>query len=402
MSLDSLRKSELWEISRRLVSFNTVSTASDAQAAEYLANLLEESGFSVRLLRETAQGVEKVMVVAWAGPAQPGGLIVSGHIDIVPFDGQPGWKSDPLVMHAEGDRIFGRGVTDMKIFLAQTVIAAKHLSLDKLKRPLVYIFTCDEELAGQGAQHLVKTLPGIFKDYPLPSLALIGEPTNFAIFPAHKGFVIFDVLVHGKGGHSSAPNKGLSAIEKMGDVIQLLKETNVQLQRDVTPENVQLFPDYPASVFNCGTIEGGLASNMIAETCRMTVSARISPGDDADAMVTTLRQKIENDIARSMRAFNPSCGITLENIISAPPMSSSTDEAFCDLLCHIMGKTAQSGAPFATDGSHFQELGIHSYICGPGLLEEAHQPNESIPIANVTTGLDKLEQILNAWCGDRD
>src|ERR1700730_12684706 len=296
MSMDSLQKSELWEISRQLVSFNTVSSASDAQAAEYLANLLQDSGFSVRLLRETAQGVEKVMVVAWVGPAQPGRLIVSGHIDVVPFNGQPGWTSDPLVMHAEGDRIFGRGVTDMKIFLAQTIIAAKHLSLDKLRRPLVYIFTCDEELAGQGAQHLVETLPGIFKDFPLSSLALIGEPTNFAVFPAHKGYVSLDILVHGKGGHSSAPSKGLNAIEKMGDVIQLLKEINVQLQRDVSPENVQLFPEYPASVFNCGTITGGLAANMIADICRMTVSARISPGDDVDALVTTLRQKIENDL----------------------------------------------------------------------------------------------------------
>src|ERR1051326_7600257 len=316
MSLDSLQTSELWEISRQLVSFNTVSSASDAQAAEYLANLLEESGFSVRLLRETAQGVEKVMVVAWVGPAVPGGLIVSGHIDIVPFAGQPGWRSDPLVMHAEGERVYGRGVTDMKIFLAQMIIAAKRLAFNKLKRPLVYIFTRDEELAGQGAQNLVKTLPGIFTDFPLPSLALIGEPTNFEVFPAHKGFIIFDVIVRGKGGHSSAPTKGLNAIEKMGDVIQLLKETNVQLLHAVKPENVQLFPEYPASVFNCGIIEGGLASNMIADICRMMVSARVSPGDDVDEMIETLRQNIENDIARSMREFDPSCGITLENLLA--------------------------------------------------------------------------------------
>ena len=136
MSSNSVEQSELWEISRQLVSFNTVSAYSNVDAAKYLANLLEDSGFMVQLLRETIQDVEKAMVLAWAGPKVPGGLIISGHIDVVPFDGQPGWTSDPLVMHTDGQRIFGRGVSDMKVFLAQAVLAAKRYPLNRLKRPL--------------------------------------------------------------------------------------------------------------------------------------------------------------------------------------------------------------------------------------------------------------------------
>ena len=236
MTSNSIQQSELWEISRRLIGFNTVSAYSNVEAAEYLANLLEDSGLVVQLVKETTQGVEKAMVLALAGPTVPGGLIMSGHIDVVPFDGQPGWTSDPLVMSTDGQRIFGRGVSDMKVFLAQAVLAAKRHSLNKLKKPLMYIFTCDEETAGQGAARLINAIPYLFDTYPLPSVALIGEPTNFDIFPAHKGYAAFDICVHGKGGHSSIPSNGLNAIEKMAEIIQLLRETNNNLQKQILPE----------------------------------------------------------------------------------------------------------------------------------------------------------------------
>lgn len=402
MSSNSLQQSELWEIARQLVSFDTVSASSNVQAAEYLATFLEDSGFSVRLLKETMQGVEKAMVLAWAGPPVPGGLIISGHTDIVPFAGQPGWTSDPLLLHTDGQRIFGRGTSDMKVFLAQAILAAKRCSLRTLKRPLVYIFSCDEELAGQGAERLIKILPQLFSAFPLPAVALIGEPTNFDVFPAHKGYAAFDIDVRGKGGHSSAPYRGLNAIEKMAEVIQLLKETNEHLRKRVSPENAMLFPESPSSVFNCGTITGGLAANMIAETCRLTASIRVAPGDQAEDILQALRERIDNDIAKSMKEFAPECGVFIEHVIVAPPMRSPTTDAFCNLLCQVMGRRADRGAPYSTDGGQFQQIGIHSYICGPGLLEEAHQPNENIPVTNFVAGLEKLEQIIYEWCVDRD
>ena len=402
MSDNPIQQSELWEIARRLVSFNTVSAASNVEAAEYLATFLEDSNFSVRILKETVEGVEKATVLAWAGPPVPGGLILCGHIDVVPFDGQPGWTSDPLDLRIDDQRIIGRGVSDMKVFLAQAILAAKRCSPGALRRPLVYIFTCDEELAGQGAGRLIKVLPQLFSTFPLPSVALIGEPTNFAIFPAHKGYATFDIRVRGKGGHSSTPDKGLNAIDKMAEVIQLLGETNKQLRKRISPENVRLFPESPSSVFNCGTITGGLAANMIAETCRLTASIRVAPGDQVEDILRDLRESIDKDISKSMRDVAPECGVFVEHVIAAPPMRSPTDDAFCDFLCGIMGKRADRGALYATDGGQFQRIGINSYICGPGLLEEAHQPNESIPVSNFFSGLEKIERIIHEWCITRE
>jgi acetylornithine deacetylase len=398
MSGNSVQQSELWEISRQLVGFNTVSAYSNMDAAEYLANLLEDSGFAVQLLKEMIQGVEKAMVLAWAGPKVAGGLIISGHTDVVPFDGQPGWTSDPLVMHTDGQRIFGRGVTDMKVFLAQAVLAAKRLPLKKLKKPLMYVFTCDEEIAGQGSERLINVIPKLFDTYPVPSVALIGEPTNFDIFPAHKGYAAFDICIRGKGGHSSAPSIGLNSIERMAEVIRLIQEANNNFLEKPRRENTHLFPESPSSVFNCAVISGGLAANMIPEICRLTASVRIAPGDQVEEILVQLQERIESDIAKSMKAIGPEYGIFIENIITTPPMRSSMDSAFCHFLSQVMGRCVERGAPYATDGGRFQQIGISSYICGPGLLEEAHQPNESIPIANFLTGLEKVEQIIYDWC----
>jgi acetylornithine deacetylase len=400
---DSVQQSELWEISRQLVSFNTVSDLSNVQAAEYLASMLEDQGYTTRVLNKTVHNVEKANVVAWAGPEVPGGLIISGHIDVVPFEGQPGWRSNPLELHLANDTIFGRGVSDMKVFLAQAILAAKGYPVKQLKRPLMFIFTCDEELAGQGSARLIQELPALFANYPLPEVALIGEPTDYNIFSAHKGYAVFDIIVHGIGGHSSDPSKGLNAIEKMSDVIHLLQEVNNDLQKNVLPENKHLFPAAPSSVLNLGVIRGGLAPNMIAETCDLTVSVRVAPGDQVKAILACLRERIAGEIVPAMLSAtsgNNNVGITLENIIATPALHSPVDNAFCHLLCRVMDRPADRGAPYGTDGGQFQQIGINSYICGPGLFEQAHQPNESIPVSNFVSGQGKLERVIYEWCVD--
>ncbi len=288
--------------------------------------------------------------------------------------------------------------TDIKAFLAQAVVAAKRVSLAKLRRPLVCIFTCDEEVAGQGSGRLIKVLPQFFTDYPLPTLALIGEPTSFAIFPAQKGYATFDVVVRGRGGHSSVPERGVNAIIGMARAILCITEINASLQQHSTPENVRLFPESPPSTFNCGVIQGGLAANMIAETCRLTVSVRIAPGDDIEVIMALVRERIEREVASTLRASAPECSISIENFLVTPPMQSPLDSPFGTLLSEVMGRPLDRGAPFATDGGYFQQIGIQSYICGPGLLEEAHQPNESLPLEHFVTGVDKLEQVIEGWC----
>ncbi len=390
--------SELWEIARKLVSFNTVSQHSNVPAAEFLAQYLDGCGFGVRLLTQEVYGVPKATIVAWAGPPEPDGLIISGHMDIVPFDKQPGWKSDPLMMYQDGEHIFGRGVTDMKVFLAQSIYAAKKFTLSRLRRPLVYIFTCDEEVAGQGSGRLLPILPELFKDHPLPKIALIGEPTGFEIYPAHKGYATFEIRVQGKGGHSSVPAGGLNAIDTMADVIRILQDVGKELQQTATAENRMLFPEVPYSTLNSGIINGGLAPNMIADECRLTVSIRIAPGDDVQKIIQMVRERVENEIVKDLKVAAPEGGVFIEDIIVCPPLRSPSKGPFCDLLRHITGKSIGGGVSFATDGGNFQSMGINSYICGPGLLSEAHQPNESMPIANFHAGLEYIERVIDGWC----
>ncbi|GCE09057.1 acetylornithine deacetylase [Dictyobacter aurantiacus] len=401
MSTHDIQSSELWEVSRRLINFDTVSAHSNLEAVEYLEDYLKEIGFTVKVIADDVDGVKKASVLAWFGPSQPGGLMISGHIDVVPFEGQPGWKTDPLVMETDGKRIYGRGTADMKIFIAQALVAAKQVvqQHQDFKRPLLFVFTYDEEVAGQGSGRLIKMLPQFFEEtFPMPEMALIGEPTDFEIYSAHKGYATFDLVVRGIGGHSSVPKKGMNAIEKMGDVIRIITEIDRELEQRITPENTQLFPECPPSAFNFGIIGGGLAANMIADTCRLKMSLRVSPGDTSEEILGTMKDRIEREVTRKMREFSPECAVTIENLHATPPMKSPQQSPLSALLSRVFNKPVEHGAPYGTDAGNFQHIGINSYVCGPGALEQAHQPNESIPVEHFLSGQEKVEQIIADWC----
>jgi len=175
----------LYEVASRLIGFDTVSSKSNVEAMEYLGTHLDDHGFRVSLQRTEVAGVAKVNLVACAGPAEPDGLIVSGHIDTVPFAGQPGWQRDPLRLEVEDTQVYGRGTSDMKGFLAQCLDAAARLNLAALKRPLVFIFTADEEVGCLGAARLLPLLPDLLGEIPQPRLAWIGEPTSYRVFHTH-------------------------------------------------------------------------------------------------------------------------------------------------------------------------------------------------------------------------
>jgi acetylornithine deacetylase len=402
VSKTDIQQSELWEVSRRLIAMDTVSDNSNLEAAEYLASYLRESGLTVQVPVNEVLGVKKASVLAWIGPEVPGGLMISGHLDTVPFDGQPSWKTHPLEMQTDGKLIYGRGTADMKVFIAQAVVAARKVQQQhkEFKYPLLFIFTYDEEITGQGAGHLVHNfLPTFFKEtLPMPEFALIGEPTDYEVFPAHKGMATFEVHVHGKGGHSSVPSKGLNAIEKMGDVIRIIHEIDMDLQAHPTEENTRLFPECPTSTFNFGSITGGLANNMIAEVCILRISLRVAPGDSEVELIERVKTRIENEVAQEVRKFSPECDVTIENIHATSPMKSPLESPLSALLSRILDKPVDQGAPYGTDAGQFQHLNINSYIWGPGALSQAHQPNENIPVERFLYGEEKLESIIYEWC----
>ena len=181
----------LQEVAGRLVAHNTVSQKSNVEAMEYLGNHLDDQGFRVALQQTDVAGVPKANLVALAGPPEPDGLILSGHVDTVPFLDQPGWTRDPLALGVEDDRVYGRGTSDMKVFLAQCVDAAATLDLAALKRPVVFLFTADEEVGCLGAARLMPALSDLLGDIPQPRLAWIGEPTSYQVFMPIRGSPFF-------------------------------------------------------------------------------------------------------------------------------------------------------------------------------------------------------------------
>lgn len=389
---------QLHDLAARLVAADTVSTRGNAAVMAELAERLEGAGFRSSLQRWGEGPFAKANLVAVAGPPEPDGLILSGHLDIVPFEGQPGWTRDALRLALEGDRVYGRGTSDMKLFLAQCVDAACQLDVATLRRPVVFLFTSDEEIGCLGAARLAPELDALLGEVPKPSLAWIGEPTSWQVFHTHKGIVAFGVTVRGRGGHSSVPEAGVNAIAVAARALASVGELQAQLRRRPRAEFAPVFPDAPYTTLNFGTISGGTASNMIAEQCAFTVSYRPLPDEDPLAVYREARARI---LERAHRDWGSDLAAQLEvsEPLVAPGLLSPTGSRLEQVLREQLGAGAPGGAPFCTDGGRFATAGIASLICGPGDLEQAHQPDESVSRAAFESGTEHILRVVDRMCG---
>ncbi len=388
----------LYETARRLIAFDTVSSRSDAPAAEFLAECFEGLGFKVACQRVELSGVPQVNVVASAGPSVPDGLIISGHIDTVPFEGQPGWTRNPLKMEIEGDRIYGRGTSDMKGFLAQCVEASAAIDRKSLLRPLVFLFTADEEVGYAGAEKVAPELARLLGDVPPPRLAWIGEPTSYRVCHAHKSIVTFEITVDGRGGHSGTPDQGVNAIAVMGKVLEAIGRLQHERASSPDPRFVETFPEAPCDVMNLGTIHGGLAANMIAERCVVKVSYRSLPGTDPLALYRELERRVAELDTHDHALGKFRAEIRFSPPMAYPSLNSPRGTALEKALFEATGATASRGAPFGTDGGWFAHAGIDSLICGPGDLEQAHQPNESLRRDAFERGAAIILEVVRRMC----
>jgi len=391
--------SYLHDVARRLIAFDTVSAKSNAAAARFLADELDRHGFRVTCQDYDCDGVAKTNVVAVAGPPVEGGLIVSGHIDVVPFAGQAGWTRDPLAFAADDHRVHGRGTSDMKGFLAQCIAAAAELERARLRRPLAFVFTADEEIGCRGADRIVPELPALLGDVPRPTLAWIGEPTSWRVFRTHKGIVVFGITAHGIAGHSSLPERGQSAIAVMGRVIACIADYQAELRNAPTAAGAEDFPECPYVPLNFGVVAGGTADNMIADRCTLTVSYRPLPGADPRAVHAEIARRLAAADLRDPGAPHVAARVDVGEPEVVAGMRSPRDSALERALrATLGGDDGPSGAPFATDGGAFERGGIASLICGPGDLDQAHQPDESMPRAAFESGVGVIHTVVARLC----
>ncbi len=388
----------LYEVASRLVAFDTVSTNSDLDAIQYIGAELRRRGFKTVLQPVELLGVSQANLVAWIGPPRADGLIISGHVDTVPYHGQPGWDREPLKLEPAGERIYGRGTTDMKGFIAQCLDAARTLDSAKLKRPLVFVFTASEEVGCLGAYSVALVLKEILGETPVPRLAWIGEPTSYAVCHAHKSNVALTVTVRGIGGHSSAPASGVNAIAVMARVIDTIGRFQQELATHRHPQYAAIFPDAPYDVLNFGTVNGGIALNMIAEECKLRLSYRTLPNADPLNVYHEIGRRLRELDGHDYAGRERRAKIEIHFLNLVPPLDSPRGTPLEAALFDATGANISGGALYATDGGWFTFSDITSLICGPGDLEQAHQPNEYIRRDAFERGPAMIRKVVERLC----
>lgn len=389
---------EVTALTRRLIALDTTSSKGNAALAAILAEQLESAGFRTDVQSWTADGETKSNLLAALGPAEPGGLMISGHTDTVPFEGQPGWTRDPLTLAIERDRVYGRGTSDMKAFIAQAVVATASIDARALRRPLVFAFTAEEEIGCLGAARLAPELARRLGGMPLPAQCWIGEPTGWEIYSAHKSITIFDVTIRGRGGHSGLPALGVNAINVAGRVIEELSRYQRELRERPSPEFAEVFPDAPFSTLNLGSVHGGTVANMIAEECTIRISTRGMP--DAEPL------SIRDEVVRRLSAIDardpvfPEAPATIAvgEPVVVPAMISKAGSALEQALFAELGRDHTSGSLLGADGCHFTPLGIATLISGPGDFDQAHQPDESISRRAFEDGAAVVRRVIERVC----
>jgi acetylornithine deacetylase len=372
----------------RLVAFDSTSHNSNLPIAEFLCEYLDRPGIEV--VRNPSPDGLKTNLVVRVGPEVDGvereGLMLSGHMDVVPAL-EPEWLGDPFELRQVGDRLIGRGASDMKGFVALAVNrAVRAAEAGDLTRPLVLVLTYDEEVGTLGARHFVKTWP---EDRPLPRHGIIGEPTCLEVVRLHKGHLKMRLTFTGLSAHSGYPHLGRNAIEPAGRVIVALTELRRELEAE-RPSLHELFPEVPFVALNVATVHGGAAVNIVPDRCVLELGGRVLPGMTSTELEERLRQRISQAAEGAP--------YSLEILSESPPLLVEDDAPICRTLKGLVGQTKTISASYATDGGWLQQLGIDCAIWGPGSIEVAHKPEEFMPIPEYRRGAELLDEVITAFC----
>ena len=377
-------RSDVVEELGRLVAFDSVSSRPMAELAAYVAQRCADLGFRVELFPD-AHHAGKCTVVANVGPETGReGLTVSGHLDVVPTEGQP-WSSDPFAMVERDGRLYGRGTADMKGFLAATLHALARIPTGALRRELVLVWTHDEEVGCLGSAQVVAELGR--RGRILPTSCLIGEPTGFQVLRMHPGHVGVEIEVRGRAAHSSRPDLGKNAIVAAAKVIGAIEDLGRQLaaERSELPEL-----ERPFVVLNVARIQGGSAINIVPDRVVVQLGYRQLPGMADDAPFERLRAHLE--------ANGPTGDWSARILRITPSLLTRAGTPLEGVLSRWASTPRVGAATFATDGGNFAKLGVEPLVFGPGSIEVAHQADEFVPAAELVKAVDVVEGIVRAMC----
>lgn len=378
------------DILDRLIAFPTVSSASNLEMVDYLQDFLTTRSF--RVIRVGDDSGQKAGLFAALGPDGPGGILLSGHTDVVPAEGQA-WTRDPFRLVQDGGRLYGRGTTDMKGYLASILALADRAKDAPLKEPLKLALSYDEEIGCVGIKQMIDQLePAI----GLPRACLVGEPTSMQIATGHKGKAALRAICHGQNGHSALSPNFVNALHLAGDFMGQLRALQDDLAQTGARDEAY---GVPYSTVHVGKLSGGTALNIVPDRAELAFEYRHLAADAPDMLHRRIATCAEM-AAAPHRAQFPDARIEVEEVNAYPGLDMPVDGAFVAEARELAGETGLTKVAFGTEAGYFHGLGIPTVVCGPGSMEgQGHKPDEYVEVDQLAACDAMMDRVLDSLTG---
>jgi acetylornithine deacetylase len=361
------------EMLARLVAFDTTSRESNIPLIEFVEDYLD--GHGIAHFRVDYELERKTNLYATIGPDVAGGIVLSGHTDVVPVDGQD-WSSDPFTLTERDGKLYGRGTCDMKGFIAVALALVPKFKMMKLKTPIHLALSCDEEVGCKGVRPLVAHMRDHLKK---PRAVFVGEPTDMKVVNGHKSAVTFSTEVKGHAAHSSLTHQGVNAIMAAAEMVSEMGRLREDLIAIGDPSGRF---DPPYSTIHVGVISGGTAKNIVPSHCDFQWETRLVPGADRE-FVPKRMEAMALKLEPAMKAIDPATGIATTRTNEVPGLAPEQGSEAERMALHAAGANATHAVSYCTEAGLFQAIGIPAVICGPGNIEQAHKPDEFVSLAQL-------------------
>lgn len=375
------------EILKKLVSFDTTSFKSNLDLIKFIENYLNDLNIKSELIYDETKN--KANLFTTIGPNLQGGIVLSGHTDVVPITKQ-NWTSDPFILTERDDKLFGRGSSDMKGFIAIVLSRVSAMVEKKLKKPIHLAFSYDEEIGCVGVHSLLDLIK---KKSINPEFCIVGEPTSMEMVIGHKGKHAYDVKVDGLSCHSGQAPNGVNAINYASKLINYIEEINKEKSIKGPFDN-----DYeiPYSTLHTGLIKGGTILNIVPKLCQFEFEIRHLAEDDPLEIIQRIKQYTEELLIKEMHNISSTTNIEINEKINYPGLNISESISPVKQVKELLGKSSHKKVVFGTEGGLFKrELNLPTIICGPGSIDQAHKPDEFISIQQIEKGGTFIDKLIN-------
>ena len=384
MQRDALKSLEMIE---RFIGFDTTSRDSNLGLIHFVRDYLADFGIeSVLTFDDTGQ---KANLFATVGPADRPGIVLSGHTDVVPVDGQ-NWTTDPFRLTERDGKIFGRGVCDMKGFLAIATAAVPHLVKRDLTTPVHLAMSYDEEVGCLGIHAMLAELAARSLQ---PLACLVGEPSEMNVVCAHKGKIGGHVTVHGLESHTGVAHLGVNAVEAAAEAVACFKRIARRL-RDEGPY-AQDFEDPTYTTIQSAMIAGGTAVNIVAGECSFDFDVRYLPGNNPYDLIDECKSFVDEHVMPEMHAVSTATGFEWQEVPGCATLNTDENADVTQLAKRLSLKNSSRKVGFGTEAGHFQEAGIPTVVCGPGSIDQAHKPDEFITLEQVVLCEQFIDRLID-------